>query len=74
MSKSRVVKGILGRWFFDRGPDLMEASCHHQAKGACGGCYARAIETLSLIERTENVSHAADLMVELKREKETTHA
>lgn len=32
--------------------NLMSASCKHRKAGACGGCYARLYQVLSLIEET----------------------
>jgi hypothetical protein len=65
----RVVKGSSGRWMYDTGRRLMEASCHHQKRGACGGCYARAIETLSAIREDDDNATARSLLEHLKAEK-----
>lgn len=65
----RVVKGSSGRWMFDTGRRLMEASCHHQKRGACGGCYARAIETLSAICEDDDNARARTLIEHLKADK-----
>lgn len=36
---------------FDTGTHLAEAACHHVSRGACGGCYARVLLTLMLIDK-----------------------
>lgn len=46
--------------FASRSLAWMTASCHHQNKGACGGCYARVQEALDVI--LENPSDAADVV------------
>lgn len=48
----KVVKSLEGEWMFDAGPHLVSYSCHHKKKGACGGCYARAILALRNIEKS----------------------
>jgi hypothetical protein len=53
---------------FDTGKHLMEASCHHRAGGACGGCYARAVETLSAIAKDDGNEKARTVLTELKEE------
>lgn len=64
---TRVVKGSMG-WMFDTGSNLMSAACHHQSKGACGGCYARAIETLSAISEDDGTERARAVILEIKQE------
>lgn len=36
---------------FDTGTHLAEATCPHVFRGACGGCYARVLLTLILIDK-----------------------
>jgi hypothetical protein len=66
---TRVVRSeVSGKWMFDTGKHLMEASCHHRAGGACGGCYARAVETLSAIAKDDGNEKARTVLTELKEE------
>jgi hypothetical protein len=66
---TRVVRSeVSGKWMFDTGKHLMEASCHHRAAGACGGCYARAVETLSAISDGDGSEKARAFLAELKEE------
>ena len=44
---TKVEKAPSGKWMLDRGGNYMSTACHHQRNGACGGCYARAMEALS---------------------------
>lgn len=46
MAATKVERAPSGAWMLDRGGSYMSASCHHQRQGACGGCYARAMEAL----------------------------
>lgn len=58
---------------YDAGNVLMEASCHHKkraANGACGGCYARAIEVIKAIANAGEVSKASDLINAIRAEAE----
>jgi hypothetical protein len=48
------------RWMYDDGERLVEGSCHHRKEGACGGCYARAIEALTQLAAADRP--AADLV------------
>lgn len=50
----KVVKSPEGEWMFDAGPHLVAMSCHHRKKGACGGCYARALRTLDALAEAGN--------------------
>ena len=48
----KVEKNGAGNWAYDMGDKYMEASCHHRkgrGHGACGGCYARAVEALKTL-------------------------
>jgi hypothetical protein len=38
-----------GRFILPSG-DGMKAACHHQSRGACGGCYARLASALDEIQ------------------------
>lgn len=68
--KLDVVKSASGEWSYDSGRGhLMTASCHHQHKGACGGCYARAVEVLSAISEADGNADARALVNHLKTEK-----
>lgn len=62
-----VVKNGSGEWAYDIGSSLMTASCHHQENGACGGCYARAVETLDAIA-THDGGIASEFIAALKAE------
>lgn len=67
--QSRVVKTHEGKWMFDRGPHLVSMSCHHKREGACGGCYARVIQTLQDLKTTEApISMVEALLEEIKSE------
>lgn len=49
-TKGQVVRMGSGEgWGYDVGPHLKQASCKHTraaSEGACGGCYARAMDAL----------------------------
>lgn len=67
----RVEKNAQGAWAFDNGKNLMTMACHHHAHlpgfSACGGCYARAVETLSKLA-AEGVPLAQQFIAAVKAE------
>lgn len=54
---------------FDNGFNNVTMSCHHRDKGACGGCYARLVEALTLLEKDGNIL-ANTVLNALKKEGE----
>lgn len=66
----KVEKNGQGRWAYDMGTMYMEASCHHASGNthrACGGCYARATETLSKLA-DQGVPLAKEFIAAVKAE------
>ena len=55
---------------FISGGNGVTASCHHQTKGACGGCYARLIEALNDAEASPEAARQTthDLFAALRAE------
>lgn len=53
---------VVPREGLDAGGFYMQRSCHHRtgrdSLSACGGCFARAVEALTEIERTGDASLA----------------
>jgi hypothetical protein len=66
-----VEKDRKGKWVWSNGGHYMEASCHHHRfnNGACGGCYARAVETLALIAEKHATPEAVSFIEEVRSEK-----
>lgn len=69
----KVVKNEAGNWAWDTGRGhTMEASCHHhkrrRGQSACGGCYARAVETLSALAEDKEIPEAVAFIKAIKEE------
>lgn len=68
----KVVKNDAGEWSWDSGRHLMQSSCHHHQRhsrfSACGGCYARAVETLSALAEDKEIPEAKEFIQALKEE------
>lgn len=70
--KMKIIKNEAGNWAWDTGRHLMEAACHHNKRkrglSACGGCYARAVETLRVLAEDKQVPDAVAFIAALKEE------
>jgi len=69
----KVVKTPGGVYALDMGDKYMQASCHHhkrkrKAFSACGGCYARAVETLSALAEDMQIPEAIAFIQALREE------